>query len=66
MLQFENHGQEYIFLFILAIFINKGHSQGHMVIDPGVIEKCFINRVCMQNMKSLPLRVEKLWPRLYF
>ena len=47
-------------------FKNKGHGQGHKVIDLGVIWKGFISRVCMQNMKSLSLTVQKLWPRLKF
>ena len=37
-------------------------SQGHKVIDNdlGVIWKGIISRVCMPNMKSLPLKVQKL------
>ena len=34
----------------------KGQSQGHKVINLGVIWKGIINRVCMPNMKSLTLQ----------
>ena len=34
--------------------------QGHKVIDHGVIWKDIISRVCMPNMKYLPLTVQKL------
>ena len=37
-----------------------------MVIDLGVIWKDFISWVCMPNMKSLSLTVQKIWPRLKF
>ena len=43
----------------LAIF-----SINVKVIDLGVIWKGFISWVCMPNMKSLSLTVQKLWPRL--
>ena len=31
------------------------------VIELGVISKEFISRVCIQNMKSLSLMVQKVW-----
>ena len=37
------------------IFYLQGKSQGHKVIDLGVIWKDVINGVCMQNIKSLSL-----------
>ena len=43
-----------------SYFERKGQSQGHKVIDPGVIWKGIISRVYMPNMKSLPLTVQKL------
>ena len=39
----------------------KSHSQGHKVIDLGVILKGFISWVCMPYMKSLSLTVQKLY-----
>ena len=42
-----------------AIFRAKV-SQGHKVIDLGVISKGIISGVCMPNMKYLPLTVQKL------
>ena len=50
----------------LAIFLYKGHSQGHKVIDLGVIWKGIISGLCMPNMKSRYLTAQKLWPRLIF
>ena len=38
----------------------QGQSQGHKVIDLGVIWKRVISEVCMPNMKSLSLTVQKL------
>ena len=43
-----------------SFFERKGQSQGHKVIDLGVIWKGIISWVCMPNMKSLPLTVQKL------
>ena len=43
-----------------SYFNSKGQSQGHKVIDVGVIWKGIIIGVCMPNMKSLPLTVQKL------
>ena len=43
-----------------AIFKAKGQNQGHMVIDLGVMQKGIISGVCMPNMKSLTLTVQKL------
>ena len=45
--------------FKLAIFSKKVK-----VIDPIVTWKGFISWVCMQNMKSLSLTVQKSWPSL--
>ena len=42
------------------------HVHSHKVIDPLVIWKCFTSWVCMQNIKSLSLTAQKLWPRLKF
>ena len=42
------------------LFLRKGQSQGHKVIDLGVIWKGITGGVCMPNMKSLPLTVQKL------
>ena len=38
-------------------FYGKGHSQGHKVIDLGVIWKGFISWVYMPTMKSYGLKV---------
>ena len=43
-----------------AIFSNKGQSQGHKVINLGVIWKGIISGVYMPNIKFLPLMVQKL------
>ena len=43
-----------------SYFKSKGQSQGHKVIDLGVIWKGIISGVCMPNMKFLPLMVQKL------
>ena len=48
------------------LFLHKGHSQGHNVTELGVTWKGFISWVCMPNMESLYLMVQKLWPRLNF
>ena len=48
----------------ICYFYYKSQGQGYKVIDPGVIWKDFISWVCMPNMKSLSLTVQKLWPRL--
>ena len=45
---------------------NSYKSQGHKVVDLRVISKDFISLVCMPNMKSLSLIVQKLGPRLKF
>ena len=37
----------------LTFFQYKGHSQGHKVVDLGVIWKAFISWACMPNMKAL-------------
>ena len=47
-----------------SYFKPQGQSQGHKVIDLGVIWKGVISRVCMPNMKSLSLMVQKLKRRL--
>ena len=43
-----------------SYFKSKGQSQGHKVIDLGVIQKGIISGVCMPNMKSLTLTVKTL------
>ena len=43
-----------------SYFSLQGQSQGHKVIEVGVIWKGVISGVCMQNMKSLSLKVQKL------
>ena len=50
----------------IGYFQYKGHDQDCKVIDPGVIWKGLISCVCIQNMKSLHLTVQKLWARLKF
>ena len=42
------------------LFLASRWSQGHKVIDLGVIWKDIISGVCMPNMKSLSLMVQKL------
>ena len=44
----------------------KGHGKGHKVNYLGAICKGFISLVCLPDMKSLSLMVQKLWPRLKF
>ena len=44
----------------ISYFKGKGQSQGHKVIDLGVIWKVIISGVFMPNMKSLLLTVQKL------
>ena len=44
-----------------SYFKYKGHSQGHMVIDLGVVWKNLFSGVCIPNMKSLSPMVQKLW-----
>ena len=46
-----------------SYFLHKGQSQGHNVIDHGVISKDNISEVCMPNMKSLSLTVQNI--RIY-
>ena len=43
-----------------SYFLIKGQSQGHKVIDLGVISKGIISGVCIPIMKSLPLTAQKL------
>ena len=38
---------------------NKGHGCGHKAIDPGVVWKGIISRVCIPNMKSFSLMVKR-------
>ena len=40
-------------------FLVQGQSVGYKVIDLGVIWKDVISGVCMPNMKSLSLKVQK-------
>ena len=54
-----NKVEEGIFSF-LALYKYKGQSEGHKVIDLGVIWKGILSGVCMPNMKSLSLTVRKL------
>ena len=42
------------------LFLASSQSQGYKVIDLGVISKGVISGVCMPNMKSLSLTVQKL------
>ena len=43
-----------------SYFQFQGQSQGYKDIDLGVIWKGIISGVCMPNMKSIPLTVQKL------
>ena len=45
---------------IFSLIEDQGKSQGHKVIDLGVIWKGIMSGVCMPNMKSLSLTVQKL------
>ena len=47
-----------------SYFKLQGETQGHKVIDLGFIWKGIICGVCMPNMKSLSLTVQKLLRRL--
>ena len=42
------------------VFLHKGQSQGHKVIDRGVIWKNAISRIRMPNMKSVSFTFQKL------
>ena len=43
-----------------SYFLLQGLSQGHKVIDLGAIWKDVVSGVCMPNMKSPSLTVQKL------
>ena len=47
-------------------FLNKTYSQGHKVIDLGVHCQRLFSGVCLPNMTSLSLILQKLSQRLKF